>query len=397
MPQFVKRIPMNAHAALKLGERLGGATLEINASGHMIMSFEPRISYEPWGVRILEVDLAFEPFKLPLPSEKYVTVDGMRVTNADFDMPKCRGTFNRESGEVTLHLEIVLDPERIPQLRALDVREPLRVQVDEVGTMDFVLGRIIQTHAKAFQIPSNLPEGLLEARAGQSSCEAIGHLLVAVAGPDANQDQLQRFQPTTAWVCPGSQIILAWKIDNYSKVKSARITGGGMAPIAVTQDHGSTNPIPAPNSDTTYTLEVTDTSDCKSTSTVNVFVVTSGRHIDIQALQSGGAVWSTQLPAIQYDPKILGTSIRSELCFGELTAFAFWALRKTDPDGSLHAVNIRPVPDPLGKFPLAGFYDFTPIDVGTLITAPNYDPNKDTGPSPREANTACFDATLSCG
>src|SRR5260370_10332487 len=198
MPQFIKRIHMHAHASLQLGERLGRATLEINGSGNMIMSFGPRISLEPWSIRILGVDLTFEPFRLTHPSNQpnhHIEMERLQVTNADFDLPRCHGRLNRQTGEVSLHLEIVLRPDRFPQLWELGINEPLHILVNEEGHMDFVQGRIIQTHARTFQIPSNLPEELLEVRAGQHSCEAVGHLFVAWAGSDATIAEIQQYQP----------------------------------------------------------------------------------------------------------------------------------------------------------------------------------------------------------
>lgn len=118
---------------------------------------------------------------------KSMDVSGFTVSNPDFDLPMCHGSYDPESGAVSIHLEILLGPKRIPELGALGVKEPLRVVVDEEGTMDFLSGRIIQTHAQKFRIPWKLPEGVIEVRAGQKTCDAVGDLLVSVAGSGYKQ------------------------------------------------------------------------------------------------------------------------------------------------------------------------------------------------------------------
>lgn len=294
MPIFTKRIPMGAHANLQLGKLLGGSRLEMIGSGSMLMDFYPSLGPSPWKIRIRGVHLAWEPFRLPLPLDEHLNVDGFKVSNPDFDLPGCHGTYDPETGQVSIHLEILLRPNRIPALEMLGVKEALRVVVDEVGKMDFVAGRIIQTHAQEFRIPWNLPEGLMKVRAGQKTCESVGNLFVGVAG-NVSMTELERYQPKTLYICPKTQLILAWDIEPVAKAKQAVITatnqsGNNLPPaiqVSLAKAMDSSKPISV-TEDTTFTLKVADSSGCENEQSVDVHVVKPGTTLSMQASSRTG-------------------------------------------------------------------------------------------------------------
>ena len=356
----------------------------------MIMQFEPRLR-GLWSIRLLEVDLSWEPFRVPLPEDSYLSVEELRVTNQEFDLRNCYGSLNRETGEMSLHLRIILDPERIPQLRELGVSAPLNFEVVEEGRMDWVTGRI-QTHAAPFQLPSGLPEGLLSVQAGQSHCEAFGYLFVAAGdAPQISEELIIRYGPKWVRVCPGTPVLLAFEIDNFSKASTVEITAPGIPAITVTQPHGSVT-VPAPASDTTFTLVVKDTNGCETKSYVDVFVVYPGMPVRIQATKNPeSSIWSASLPALNNDPKIMVTSICSYLCPSEDTMYADWSVYQTEIDGAVNHVNVTDTPLPMAPIPLAGMYEFQPENTGHLLPD-DYQGLTD----PAKQNVACFVATVAC-
>ena len=150
---YVKKIPMQTRSTLELEHHLGGATVTIQGYGSMTMVFEPTPNPPLLAIRLLEVDLAWEPFELPLPGKQHMHVEQLRVRTEDFDLAASGGELNPETGELALKFVITLSPIKIPHMAHLGIAEPVTVVAIEKGRMNFATGHLIETHAEPFVLP----------------------------------------------------------------------------------------------------------------------------------------------------------------------------------------------------------------------------------------------------
>jgi hypothetical protein len=241
---FARKFPMRSRATVDLGKTLGGRSLVVQGNGYMTLTFEETNTANTLAIRLRDIELSFEPFELRVPAVGVIGIKNLRVSSEDFDLKASEGTLNLKTEEISLRLVFVLSPAKIPQLKELRVRAPLRLTAVERGHMSIAEGRF-ETHAEPFYLGG----GLLKAatvHGGQFGCNATPYLGVALSFTP----YLKEIVPSQVWICPGHSAKLGWRINGENNVTQGTISPIGF-PIPIPAHHTGEQPV-KPQTTTTY-------------------------------------------------------------------------------------------------------------------------------------------------
>jgi hypothetical protein len=364
----IRRFAIRATAQVEFSDDLGGERLEVTATGHMTLEFDPTSDPDIMSVGLHDIALTFNPVSLLLPNlEEPLRVSKFRIHTDHFDLAAFEGQLNRRTRQVQLKLVFLLDEHAIPELSAIGLQHPIRATAVESGYIDIERGRL-ETHSEPFVLGP-----IATVYGGQfSDCGTDAQLCLSTAA--GSLDPHFGHCPTEIWICPGEEAVLTWRYT--SDAVEAYIDQN----IGIVFPTSPGNRMVSPQADTQYTLTVK--SECDTvTATARIHAVQAGQSRTLSASPDPSTgLWNLEVPVQIVSPNVLCTSIAVTSCFGG-GIYPQWNCMKRDPDGQVRYFTAYLQPTTPGVFPLAGYWQFAPVPMaGYLVPKDN----------------ACFVATLRC-
>lgn len=388
---FSRKFPLHAEAAIypPQGARVHRATI-LEGNGYWVLSFEPTKETNIATVKLEDIVLKFLPFSyiFDIDSDgqmEYIEVGKFVVGLKDFDLDATKGTFNMETGEFSMILGISLSPKTVPLLKELGIG-PLRFSVTEWGMIDLETD-MFKTHAGVFTVPEG-PFAGMTVRAGQGPPKEVEvcvtvlrssiKLWVNCLVPPVDVELIEKSPPENneITICPGDPILLSWySSDDVINVK--------LAPGITGLFPGSGNhPLPGPDVDTVYEATTVRNGYTEEKDTAIVHIFDPSVPIQFTATPDHGSrKWSIEVPPASWSSNIRATKLRIKRpgepgygsCFDWPKFFVeHWSPGEATPHIVEASITFTDVP---GMFPVAGTWDFWPID-----GVPDWDRIKDEMP-----------------
>ena len=167
--------PITQNFIMKIGatiEQRNARDVYIKGFGNMTLLFQPTANPDKLNVKLTDIRLEIYPFNLPLPPgspQKIIRSNRIALDGSNFDIKAFNGTLDRRTKKVALKFVIILDPDKIPEMKALGIREPLKAIAIEEGTMDIEKG-LIATYSEPFNLGSG-PQYITVSGDQFSSCK----------------------------------------------------------------------------------------------------------------------------------------------------------------------------------------------------------------------------------
>lgn len=373
MVRFAPRVEfpgMSAHAKLSVAGDAAPAEFELLGKGTMAFSLVPTAEENMFTVQVEELILHVTETRLEHRGRQ-ASLPAFRVDTCDLDRGRTRGRWDSDSRRVELHIALVLDPRKFPFVADFGIREPMVLELDETGTLDFGEERhLLDTHARPFVLPA--PLDAITVSPGQF-CDVDAQFFVSLqcgAGFD--------YRATEIWICPGEEACLEWTTKNASEVE--------IDPDGPVGDSGTM--VVRPMSTTTYQLRAGG-NDCNVKKKVTVRVVGPGENTyNLEASWNPFAqcTWRLELPQALYGPSVMVQEMQHVPCEvnGQIQ-WPKWAVRHTTPNGATFNFNIGTQWRDITDQQLAGVWEFTPLDVPTCRP-----------PEGQSWAPACFEARIGC-
>jgi hypothetical protein len=281
------------------------------------------------------------------------------------------GHVDLATGYYAIQFAMRLTPKAVPVLSLIGIDE-LPLLIEESGRLDFKAGGKISAAGRVEMSPGH--KGPLNIRAFYDKGDTCP-TTVSICG---TVDGLRCSEKQQIYVAPGDDVHLWFTSSPDVPLTGARLEPG-LGPVDPNAGFLVQPQATAPNTSITYTIIAKGA--CERQDSVPVRVVQEGEWVELTARLSVEKDFRIEIPPQFCSPRLQVSMIKPVCisgCFQDPAivgnpALQFlmitcpgwkchgtWNGMKIDPSGQSHNFNVTPGQTPLGYFPLAGLWRFTP-------------------------------------